>query len=146
MHYLLLCWLTSLDQYLLQYGSVNNFTILMSENMAAEMQERLHYKGIGMGDRYSGSAYRYCQRLAGYNVTSLLLSGRSGSALLVNMQLMTGIIAIIGHIFPVLPDFVEEKELPLFRSFLALKTILTLCSMGYFWLYYLPQVSFPSRL
>lgn len=56
-----------------------------------------------------------------------------GSALLVNMQLMTGIIAIIGHIFPVFAGFRGGKGVAtVFGVFLALKTILTLCSMGVF--------------
>jgi acyl phosphate:glycerol-3-phosphate acyltransferase len=55
------------------------------------------------------------------------------SALLINLQLMTGIIAIIGHVFPVLAGFRGGKGVAtVFGVFLALKTILTLCSMGVF--------------
>ena len=55
------------------------------------------------------------------------------SALLINLQLMTGIIAIIGHVFPLLAGFRGGKGVAtVFGVFLALKTLLTLCSMGVF--------------
>lgn len=56
-----------------------------------------------------------------------------GSALLTDLQLMTGIIAIIGHIFPVFAGFRGGKGVAtVFGVFLALQTLLTLCSMGVF--------------
>jgi acyl phosphate:glycerol-3-phosphate acyltransferase len=56
-----------------------------------------------------------------------------GSALLTNLQLITGIIAIIGHIFPVFAGFRGGKGVAtVFGVFLALQTLLTLCSMGVF--------------
>ena len=56
-----------------------------------------------------------------------------GSALLTDLQLMTGVIAIIGHIFPVLAGFRGGKGVAtVFGVFLALQTLLTLCSMGVF--------------
>jgi glycerol-3-phosphate acyltransferase PlsY len=57
----------------------------------------------------------------------------TGSALLTNLQLVTGIIAIIGHIIPVFAGFRGGKGVAtVFGVFLALQTILTLCSMGVF--------------
>lgn len=56
-----------------------------------------------------------------------------GSALLTNLQLMTGIIAITGHIFPVFAGFRGGKGVAtVFGVFLALQPLLTLCSMGVF--------------
>jgi acyl phosphate:glycerol-3-phosphate acyltransferase len=56
-----------------------------------------------------------------------------GSALLVNLQLMTGIIAIIGHIFPLFARFRGGKGVAtVFGVFLALQPLLTLCSIGVF--------------
>ena len=56
-----------------------------------------------------------------------------GSALLTDLQLMTGVIAIIGHIFPVFAEFRGGKGVAtVFGVFLALQTLLTLCSMGVF--------------
>lgn len=56
-----------------------------------------------------------------------------GSALLTNLQLMTGIIAITGHIFPVFAGFRGGKGVAtVFGVFLALQPILTLCSIGVF--------------
>ncbi len=56
-----------------------------------------------------------------------------GSALLTDLQLMTGVIAIFGHIFPVFAGFRGGKGVAtVFGVFLALQTLLTLCSMGVF--------------
>ena len=57
----------------------------------------------------------------------------SGTALMTNLQMMTGIIAIIGHIFPVFAGFRGGKGVAtVFGVFLALQTLLTLCCMGVF--------------
>src|SRR5664280_2299184 len=56
-----------------------------------------------------------------------------GSALLINLQIGTGIIAIIGHIFPVFAGFRGGKGVAtVFGVFLALSPLLTLCSIGIF--------------
>lgn len=56
-----------------------------------------------------------------------------GSADLTNLQLVSGIIAIIGHIFPVLAGFRGGKGVAtVFGVFLALQPLLTLCCMGVF--------------
>jgi glycerol-3-phosphate acyltransferase PlsY len=56
-----------------------------------------------------------------------------GSALLVNMQLMTGIIAILGHVFPLFAGFRGGKGVAtVFGVFLALQPLLTFCVMGVF--------------
>src|SRR5512133_807052 len=56
-----------------------------------------------------------------------------GSALLVNLQILTGIIAIAGHIFPVFAGFRGGKGVAtIFGVLLAVKLLLTLCSMGVF--------------
>jgi glycerol-3-phosphate acyltransferase PlsY len=56
-----------------------------------------------------------------------------GSALLINLQIGTGIIAIIGHIFPVFAGFRGGKGVAtVFGVFLALSPLLTLCCMGVF--------------
>jgi glycerol-3-phosphate acyltransferase PlsY len=56
-----------------------------------------------------------------------------GSALLTNLQMVTGIIAIIGHIFPVLAGFRGGKGVAsVFGVFLALQPLLTLYSIGVF--------------
>ena len=56
-----------------------------------------------------------------------------GSALMTDLQLISGIIAIIGHIFPVLAGFRGGKGVAtVFGVFLAVQTLLTLCSMGVF--------------
>ncbi len=56
-----------------------------------------------------------------------------GSADLTNLQLITGIIAIIGHVFPVLAGFRGGKGVAtVFGVFLALQPLLTICCMGVF--------------
>ncbi|MGC1390810.1 MAG: glycerol-3-phosphate 1-O-acyltransferase PlsY [Bacteroidales bacterium] len=56
-----------------------------------------------------------------------------GSALLTNLQMMTGIIAIIGHIFPVFAGFRGGKGVAtVFGVFLSLHPLLTLCCIGVF--------------
>jgi len=56
-----------------------------------------------------------------------------GSADLTNLQLVSGIIAIIGHIFPVLAGFRGGKGVAtVFGVFLALQPLLTICCMGVF--------------
>lgn len=55
------------------------------------------------------------------------------SALLTNLQLVTGIIAILGHIFPVFAGFRGGKGVAtVFGVFLALQPLLTLCVMAVF--------------
>jgi glycerol-3-phosphate acyltransferase PlsY len=56
-----------------------------------------------------------------------------GSADLTNLQLVSGIIAIIGHIFPILAGFRGGKGVAtVFGVFLALQPLLTICCMGVF--------------
>jgi glycerol-3-phosphate acyltransferase PlsY len=56
-----------------------------------------------------------------------------GTALLTNLQMITGIIAIIGHIFPILAGFRGGKGVAtVFGVFLALQPLLTLSSIGVF--------------
>ncbi len=56
-----------------------------------------------------------------------------GSALLINLQIMTGIIAIIGHVFPLFAGFRGGKGVAtVFGVFLALQPLLTICCMGVF--------------
>ncbi len=56
-----------------------------------------------------------------------------GTAMMTNLQLASGIIAITGHIFPVFAGFRGGKGVAtVFGVFLALNTLLTLCSMGVF--------------
>jgi glycerol-3-phosphate acyltransferase PlsY len=56
-----------------------------------------------------------------------------GSALLINLEIMTGIIAIIGHILPVFAGFRGGKGVAsVFGVFLALQPLLTLCCIGVF--------------
>lgn len=56
-----------------------------------------------------------------------------GSALLTNLQMITGIVAIIGHIFPVFAGFRGGKGVAtVFGVFLALQPLLTLCSIAVF--------------
>ena len=56
-----------------------------------------------------------------------------GTALLINLQMMTGIIAIMGHVFPVFAGFRGGKGVAtVFGVFLALQPLLTLCSIGVF--------------
>jgi acyl phosphate:glycerol-3-phosphate acyltransferase len=56
-----------------------------------------------------------------------------GSALLVNLQIIVGIIAIFGHIFPLFAGFRGGKGVAtVFGVFLALQPLLTICCMGVF--------------
>jgi len=56
-----------------------------------------------------------------------------GSALMINLQMITGVVAIIGHIFPVFARFRGGKGVAtVFGVFLALQPFLTLCSIGIF--------------
>jgi glycerol-3-phosphate acyltransferase PlsY len=56
-----------------------------------------------------------------------------GSALLTNLQIIVGIIAIIGHIFPLFAGFRGGKGVAtVFGVFLALQPLLTICCMGVF--------------
>lgn len=56
-----------------------------------------------------------------------------GSALMTNLQLITGIVAIIGHVFPVFAGFRGGKGVAtVFGVFLALQSLLTICSIGVF--------------
>ena len=55
------------------------------------------------------------------------------SAILTNMQIMTGVTAIIGHIFPVFAGFRGGKGVAcIFGALLALNPLLTLCCFGVF--------------
>jgi glycerol-3-phosphate acyltransferase PlsY len=56
-----------------------------------------------------------------------------GSALLINLQIIVGIIVIIGHIFPLFAGFRGGKGVAtVFGVFLALQPLLTICCMGVF--------------
>jgi acyl phosphate:glycerol-3-phosphate acyltransferase len=56
-----------------------------------------------------------------------------GTALLTDLQLLTGVIAIVGHIFPVFAEFRGGKGVAtVFGVFLALQPVLTLCVIGVF--------------
>jgi len=56
-----------------------------------------------------------------------------GSALLTNLQILTGVTAIIGHIFPVLAGFRGGKGVACFFGvLLALQSLLTICCFGVF--------------
>jgi len=56
-----------------------------------------------------------------------------GSALLTDLQIMTGVIAIIGHIFPLFAGLRGGKGVAsVFGVFLALQPLLTLCCIGIF--------------
>jgi glycerol-3-phosphate acyltransferase PlsY len=56
-----------------------------------------------------------------------------GSALLTNLQITVGIIAIIGHIFPLFAGFRGGKGVAtVFGVFLALQPLLTICCIGVF--------------
>lgn len=56
-----------------------------------------------------------------------------GTALLINLQIVAGIIAIIGHVLPVFAGFRGGKGVAsVFGVFLALQPVLTVCSMGVF--------------
>jgi glycerol-3-phosphate acyltransferase PlsY len=56
-----------------------------------------------------------------------------GSALLTNLQILTGVTAIIGHIFPVLAGFRGGKGVAtVFGVLLALQPVLTICCFGVF--------------
>jgi glycerol-3-phosphate acyltransferase PlsY len=56
-----------------------------------------------------------------------------GSALMIDLKLIAGIIAIIGHIFPVFAGFRGGKGVAtVFGVFLALQPLLTICVMSVF--------------
>jgi glycerol-3-phosphate acyltransferase PlsY len=56
-----------------------------------------------------------------------------GSAMLINMQIIAGVIAIIGHIFPVFAGFRGGKGVAtIFGVLLAVHLLLTLCALGVF--------------
>jgi glycerol-3-phosphate acyltransferase PlsY len=56
-----------------------------------------------------------------------------GSALITNLQIATGIIAIVGHIFPVFAGFKGGKGVAtIFGVLLAVQLLLTLCALGIF--------------
>ena len=62
-----------------------------------------------------------------------LNSAPQDSALIKNLQIIAGIIAITGHIFPVFADFRGGKGVAtMFGVLLALHPLLTLCSVGVF--------------
>ena len=63
----------------------------------------------------------------------LLHLAESGSALLINLQIITGVIAIIGHIFPIFAGFRGGKGVAtVFGVLLALQPLLTLYCFGVF--------------
>ena len=56
-----------------------------------------------------------------------------GSALLINLQILTGITAIIGHIFPLFAGFRGGKGVATFFGvLLAIQPLLTICCLGVF--------------
>jgi acyl phosphate:glycerol-3-phosphate acyltransferase len=56
-----------------------------------------------------------------------------GSALLTNLQILSGLIAIVGHIFPVFADFRGGKGVAsVFGVLLALQPLLTISCLGVF--------------
>jgi glycerol-3-phosphate acyltransferase PlsY len=56
-----------------------------------------------------------------------------GSSALINMQIFAGVIAIVGHIFPVFAGFRGGKGVAtVFGVLLALQPLLTLCCFGFF--------------
>jgi acyl phosphate:glycerol-3-phosphate acyltransferase len=56
-----------------------------------------------------------------------------GSALLINLQILAGVTAIIGHIFPVLAGFRGGKGVAtIFGVLLAIQPLLTICCLGVF--------------
>jgi acyl phosphate:glycerol-3-phosphate acyltransferase len=56
-----------------------------------------------------------------------------GSALLVNLQILAGVTAIIGHIFPVFAGFRGGKGVAtIFGVLLAIQPLLTICCLGVF--------------
>jgi glycerol-3-phosphate acyltransferase PlsY len=56
-----------------------------------------------------------------------------GSAMLINLQILTGIIAILGHIFPVFAGFRGGKGVATIAGvLLAVQLPLTLCALGVF--------------
>jgi glycerol-3-phosphate acyltransferase PlsY len=56
-----------------------------------------------------------------------------GSAIITNLQILTGVIAIVGHIFPVFAGFRGGKGVAcVFGALLALQPLLTLCCFGVF--------------
>ena len=57
----------------------------------------------------------------------------SGSALLTNLQILTGVIAITGHIFPVFAGFRGGKGVAtVFGVLFAIQPLLTICCLGVF--------------
>jgi glycerol-3-phosphate acyltransferase PlsY len=57
----------------------------------------------------------------------------SESSLLINLQILAGMIAILGHIFPVFAGFKGGKGVAtVFGVLLAIQPLLTLCSVGVF--------------
>jgi glycerol-3-phosphate acyltransferase PlsY len=56
-----------------------------------------------------------------------------GSALLINLQILSGVTAIIGHIFPVFAGFRGGKGVAtVFGVLLAIQPLLTICCLGVF--------------
>jgi glycerol-3-phosphate acyltransferase PlsY len=56
-----------------------------------------------------------------------------GSALMTNLQIATGVIAIVGHIFPVFAGFKGGKGVAtIFGALLAVNPLLTICALGVF--------------
>jgi acyl phosphate:glycerol-3-phosphate acyltransferase len=57
----------------------------------------------------------------------------SESSMLINLQILAGVTAILGHIFPVFAGFKGGKGVAtVFGALLALQPLLTLCSLGVF--------------
>jgi glycerol-3-phosphate acyltransferase PlsY len=56
-----------------------------------------------------------------------------GSALIINLQILTGVTAIIGHIFPLFAGFRGGKGVAtVFGVLLAIQPLLTICCLGVF--------------
>jgi len=100
--------------------------------MEAEMPEPQIQSEYSVDHRYSCSPYRYNKRMACYDVTCFLHLTAHGSALMINLQMITGVVAIIGHISRFLPDSGEGKELQLSSGFPGFAAIAHSCSMGIF--------------
>ena len=63
----------------------------------------------------------------------LLNAADHGSAMITNLQIVSGMIAIVGHIFPIFAGFRGGKGVAtMFGVLLALQPVLTICCIGVF--------------
>jgi len=63
----------------------------------------------------------------------LLNAAYHGSAMITNLQIVSGMIAIVGHIFPIFAGFRGGKGVAtMFGVLLALQPVLTICCIGVF--------------